>query len=123
MLKFNTSDEEDKLLLSYYNIDEKIPIKYEKDDDEINTLYQKNITCEYKRKSITEMGTGVLILIIIAGVFGLIVIGVIIWKIIDNNKMNKYKERKNESLMELAHADIKKEGEDRDEKTSLLKEV
>ena len=87
--------------MEYYDINESIPIIYEKDDDEINTLYQKNISCEYKRKSITEMGTGVLILMIILGVFTLCIIGVIIWKIIDIHKQKENDARKNPSLFDL----------------------
>ena len=116
LLNINSSEEEDKLIFDNYNIDEDIPINYEKDDDEIYTSYQKNITCEYKRRSILEMGTGIFILIIIACAFGLILIGVIIWKCIDNAK-KKHKKERTESLTELS-SDIKKD--DKDEKKSLL---
>ena len=116
LLNINSSQKEDQLIFSNYYIDENIPINYEKDDDEINTSYQKNITCEYKRKSILEMGTGIVILIIIACVLGLILVGVIIWKIIDNSKKKKKTER-NESLTELA-SELRVD--DKDEKKSLL---
>ena len=101
LLNINSTEEEDQLLYNNYHINESIPISYEKDDDEINTAYQKNITCEYKRRSILEMGTGIFILMIIACAFGVILLGVIIWKIIDNSKKKHTKER-NESLTELS---------------------
>ena len=101
LLNFNSTEIEDKLLFEYYEINENIPINYEKDDDEINTLYQKYISCEYNRKSITEMGTGIIILIIIAGVFLVFLIGIIIWKIVDISKQKKMPERINQSLIEL----------------------
>ena len=115
LLNINSSEKEDQNIISNYNIDEDIPINYEEDDDEINTSYQKNITCEYKRRSILEMGTGIFILIIIACAFGLILIGVIIWKCIDNSK-KKHNKARTESLTELS-SDIKI---DKDEKKSLL---
>lgn len=104
LLNINSSEKEDKLLISNYFISENIPINYENEDDEINTLFQKNITCEYKRKNIMEMGTGVIVLIIIAGVLGLFIIGVIIWKIISSCKKKEIPERKNESLTELTES-------------------
>ena len=104
LLNINSSEIEDKLLITNYYINEDIPINYEKEDDEINTLYQKNITCEYKRRNVFEMGTGVIILIIIAGVMGLLIIGVIIWKIISSCKKKEIPERKNESLSELTES-------------------
>ena len=116
LLNINSTEEEDISILENYGIDEDIPFNYEEDDDEINTLYQKNITCEYKRRSILEMGTGIFILIIIACAFGLILIGVIIWKCIDNSR-KKNKKKSTEILTELSSS-IKMA--DKDEKKNLL---
>ena len=101
LLNSNSTDEEDKLLISSYEINENIPINYEKENDEINTAFLKNVTCVYKRKSISEMGTGIILLLIIAGIFVLFIIGIIIWKIFDIRKRKKIPERLNPSLTEL----------------------
>ena len=100
LLDYNSREIEDKLLISNYEINESIPIDYEKKNDEINTAFSKNVSCKYKRKSISEMGTGVILLIIIAGVMLLLIIGIIIWKIIDVSR-NKVPERLAPSLTEL----------------------
>ena len=92
-----------------------MPINYEKDEDEIQTLYQKNISCQYERKSIGDMGTGIFILVIIGIILGVILIGVIIWKIIDIHK-NKDKDRERiasltEYSQELKTTVVEKENE------------
>lgn len=115
LLNINSSEPEDHTLFEVYAINESIPINYEKDEDEIQTLYQKNISCQYERKSIGDMGTGIFILVIIGIVLGVILIGVIIWKIIDIHK-NKDKDRERiasltEYSQELKTTVIEKENE------------
>ena len=101
LLNYNSNEIEDKLLIEAYEINEKIPINYEKAEDEINTFFQKNISCEYKRKSISDMGEGVSILIVIASVFLVCLIGIIIWKAFTISKNKKKIPERNESLTEL----------------------
>ena len=115
LLNINSSEQENRFLFEIYGINESIPINYEKDEDEINTLYQKNISCQYERKSIGDMGTGIFILVIIGIALLVILIGVIIWKIIDIHK-NKDKDRERiasltEYTSELKTTVLEKENE------------
>jgi hypothetical protein len=115
LLNSNSSEPEDHTLFQVYAINENLPINYEKDEDEIQTLYQKNISCQYERKSIGDMGTGIFILVIIGIILGVILIGVIIWKIIDIHK-NKDKDRERiasltEYSQELKTTVVEKENE------------
>ena len=113
LLDYNSND--DQILISNFQINENVPINYEKDDDMIITSYTNlNISCKYKRKPISQMGTGIKILLIFAGVLLLFVIGIIIWKIIDIKK-NIIPERLNESLTELSENYSSKTNEDLDD--------
>ena len=83
LLNNNTTDSEEQMILKYFEINEKIPIKYWKDKDEIIFDFEKEIKCE-------EDNHKLFIAIIILTCFIVLIIlglgGVVIWKIIDNRK-------------------------------------
>ena len=102
LLKKNSENVIDKLLIENFNITENIPINYELKNDDVITSNQKTIKCGGE----IIVGTGLTILIVVASVLGLCLIGVIIWKIVSsvkskNNVIKVDDEPRIESLVEL----------------------
>ena len=88
LLNINTTDSEGLKIIKNFEINEEIPIKYEHKDDNIIISYEKEIECENKDDKKLFIIFFILFFFVILIVLGLI--GVVIWKIIDNkNKKNR----------------------------------
>ena len=87
------------MILKYFEINEKIPIKYWKDKDEIIVDFEKEIKCE-------EDNHKLFIAIIILTCFIILIIlglgGVVIWKIIDNRRNGSHEINTGEKVTELS---------------------
>ena len=101
LLSKNSENVIDKLLIENFNITENIPVNYELKNDEIITSNQKTIKCGGE----VVIGTGLIIIIVLALLLGLCLIVVIVWKITSSirgkNKKDTGDDERFESLAEL----------------------
>ena len=102
LLNKNSEDTIDKLLIENFDISENVPINYEKNYDEIETSFQKEVEC--KGSKIDEEGISILLVIVIVVVILLVIILIIliVAKVLKNkNKNDDIPELQRESLTEL----------------------
>ena len=99
LLDNSTQDSEEKMILKSFEINEKIPIKYWKDIDEIIIDSEKEIKCEEDNHKLF-IAIIILIFFIILIIIGLV--GVAIWKFIDNRKNCIPEINKREKVTELS---------------------
>jgi hypothetical protein len=98
LLNKNSSNEEEKMIINNFEIDEDIPVQYENETDEVIYNKEIEIQCEDKDKiKALTIVTVVLVCFVIFMVLGLG--GVLAWKILDNRKKEKKEVRNTQFRM------------------------
>lgn len=108
LLDKKTQDIEEQLIINIFEINEDIPVKYEKENDEIIVSFEKGVKCEDNKddKSQLTIVLAIFFCFVILIVLGLA--GVLIWKMVDNKmKANKRKNEK-EKMSELSIISVNK---------------
>ena len=98
LLDKKTKDAEEQLIIKVFEINEDIPIKYEKEKDGIITSYEMGEKCQSNNR--------LFIVLIILGCFAFLIAvglgGVLIWKMIDNKKKAEQIQNTKEKMNELS---------------------
>ena len=101
LLNYNSTDIDELQMLKYFEIDEEIPIKYEKENDKIIISNERERKCKDN-----DSNKKLLIVILILFFFVILIVlglgGVAFWKIIDSNKIEKKEINSKEKMNELS---------------------
>ena len=102
LLDNKTQDIEEQLIINIFEINEDIPVQYEKENDEIIVSFEKDKKCEDNKDDKNQLVIILTILFCFVILIALGLSGVLIWKMIDNKmKANKRKNTK-ERMSELS---------------------